>query len=168
MNELLVAMDEYESAVDLKSDGIDMTNIIWIFGGSFSTYRASKVKELSKGGIGFDSKLTEKNSQLNYKMNLKDYQDAGLTKEFMGRIGHCTTLDPVSDKMLTDLLNAESEHLNPLFSVIKLAENMGVEFKIDAKVKAHVVKEAMKKNLGVRGLRLAAEELLQKEIFKGM
>lgn len=159
MNELLVAFDEYESCADLKQEHLH--NILWVFAGSFSRYRDVKAQKNNKAGIGFGSKERGKETKSDYKMELKDYEEAGIPTEFMGRIGHCVTLNPMTKKSLEGIL--KNDKVNPLKDLYSVCEKMGVKVNLTSKDYDNIIKETLKKGIGARGLRVAAEEI----IFKG-
>lgn len=151
LNELLVSLDRYEN------DRLPHT-ILWVFSGSFSLYRDKKTKLSQKGSIGFGSKMKETGGDITYKMNRDDYISAGMSPEFIGRITHTITLNPVGKKELREILDSEDN--SPLIDLFDLAHYMGINLELDEDRRTKIVDEAVKLGNGVRGLRTAAELIL--------
>lgn len=153
LNELLTALDNTRS----DEDSDEMAYVLWVFAGSFATYRNDKRNTSVKKTIGFNGNIESAKGELPAMLRA-DYIKAGMSPEFVGRIGHFATMNSVDREMLTNIL--ESEQSSPLKDVIYFLPYMQDMVNISAENKAEILDRALSMGIGVRGLRIATEEVL--------
>ncbi len=135
---------------------VDTTNILFICGGTFSHLGSIIERRLGKRDIGF-SALRERQSQLSL-VETEDLVKFGMIPEFIGRFPVIGTLEPLSEKDLLDILVKPKNSLVKQFQ--KFFEMEGVELVFTDEALSEIVKEAVKKKTGARGLRAILEDLM--------
>ena len=144
---------------------IDTTHILFICGGTFSHLGDIIKNRLGKKNIGFSSmmgpahdahRLDEKN--LIGKVETQDLVKFGMIPEFIGRFPVMSTLDGLTEQDLLDILLKPKNALVKQFR--KFFELENVELKFSDEALGAIVKEALKKGTGARGLRAILEDLM--------
>lgn len=151
-----VSIGRHTSGADFM---LDTSGILFIFGGAFTDLREKKLKEKNKNGLGFGgNKEVQKYDRVD--LSPKDLIEAGLIKEFIGRIHHVVSTEDLSDQALKDILT------KPVNSIINQHERL-LRFKNiphpnlrSKKFLDEIVKEAKNIGTGARGLKVALEQKL--------
>ncbi len=144
---------------------IDTTNILFICGGTFSHLEKIIEQRLGKKEIGFhsDSDPSARRAEALEKnlVSLVETQDLvkyGMIPEFIGRFPVVSVLDPLTEKDLLDVLIRPKNALVRQYKKFFELENVELTFTSDAL--NEIVKEAIKKKTGARGLRAILEEVM--------
>lgn len=159
---------------------VDTTNILFICGGTFSHLDRIIQTRIGKSDIGFhsmrdetadyrskttdyrlettDKRLKAEKEYLIPKVQTEDLVGYGMIPEFIGRFPVVSVLRPLEEK---DLLKILTEPKNALVRQYqKFFELDGVELTFTNDALQEIVKEAVKKKTGARGLRAILEELM--------
>jgi ATP-dependent Clp protease ATP-binding subunit ClpX len=140
---------------------LDTSNILFIAGGAFVGLEKIIKSRLKKNIIGFNSNkqrtsLDEKN--IFHAVQTDDLIKFGLIPELVGRFPIIGVLDELAEehlyRILTEPKNAITKQYKALF------ELDGIELKFSDDALAHVAREAIKREIGARGLRAIFEEIM--------
>lgn len=140
----------------------DTSNILFIFGGSFSQFfknDSAEFEATSQSTLSVNKKKKRK-QQINYE----DLIDSGMLPELAGRIGNIIQLDDLSKKDLQNiLLKAEESPLKQLKQIFSLR---GQKLSLTKKEINGIIKESIKKGLGARGLKISLDDYVYKKYYK--
>jgi len=139
---------------------VDTTNILFICGGAFAGLEDIVAHRLETSALGFGADIKSKRernvTELLQKVTTTDLTKFGMIPEFIGRLPVVCALEALTEdamiKILTQPRNAIVKQFQKLFDF----ESVKLKF-TDGALKA-VVKEAMKRKTGARGLRAILEE----------
>jgi ATP-dependent Clp protease ATP-binding subunit ClpX len=143
---------------------MDTTHILFICGGTFVGLDNIIKKRLGKKMIGFDSELAqlpdEKAEMSNTLRQVipEDVIEFGMIPEFVGRMPVITTLTPLDENALIDILTKPKKALIRQYQKFFEMENAELVFTDDA-LQA-LAREALKHDTGARALRSTSEELM--------
>ncbi|MDP9119845.1 MAG: ATP-dependent Clp protease ATP-binding subunit ClpX, partial [Acidobacteriota bacterium] len=141
---------------------IDTTNILFICGGAFVGLEEVIERRLNQKALGFGaeikSKREKKNTQILEHVLPEDLIKYGLIPEFVGRLPVVATLEELDEEALVRILHEPKNSLIRQYQTI--LEFEGVELKITDEALVAISKEALKRNVGARGLRIILEELM--------
>jgi len=141
---------------------IDTTNILFICGGAFVGLDNIIEHRLSQTSMGFGAKIKGKSDkrvgELFAQVHPEDLIKYGLIPEFVGRLPVVGTLEELDKSALIDILK------EPKNSLVKQYETMlgfeEVELKFTDEALEAIAEEAIKRNVGARGLKIIIEELM--------
>lgn len=152
-----------------ESIQVDTRNILFICGGTFSHLREIIQRRIGKRDIGFSSDLKPSSSSgssdtdLVAKVETEDLVKFGLIPEFIGRFPIVGTLSALTDKELLDIL------VKPKNAIIKQYKKFfdleGVELRFTDDALQEIVKEALRKGTGARGLRAILEDVMMDTMY---
>ncbi|MDD9950895.1 MAG: ATP-dependent Clp protease ATP-binding subunit ClpX [Zetaproteobacteria bacterium] len=138
---------------------VDTTNILFVCGGAFAGLEQiiSQRIEVASMGFGADikSKSVERKNIL-LQVRTEDLMKFGLIPEFIGRVPVVCALSELDEEMLIAILTQPKNAIVKQFK--KLFELESVELKFTEGSLRAVVKEALKRKTGARGLRAILEE----------
>ncbi|HVF58611.1 MAG TPA: ATP-dependent Clp protease ATP-binding subunit ClpX [Thermoanaerobaculia bacterium] len=141
---------------------IDTTNILFICGGAFVGLDELVERRLNQKALGFGaeirSKKEKKTSALLDQVLPEDLIKYGLIPEFVGRLPVVATLEELDEEALVRILQEPKNSLVRQYQTI--LEFEGVELKFTEGALKAVAHEALKRNVGARGLRIILEELM--------
>jgi ATP-dependent Clp protease ATP-binding subunit ClpX len=145
---------------------IDTTNVLFIVAGAFAGLEEIISQRVGRHGIGFGAPLHSKNRTENlYSQVLpEDLHKYGLIPEFIGRLPVVTTVSPLDQTALIDILTG------PKNALVKQYQRMfsldGVELEFDEDALEEIANLAGERNTGARGLRAILEEVLGPVMFE--
>ncbi|MBM4253432.1 MAG: ATP-dependent Clp protease ATP-binding subunit ClpX [Deltaproteobacteria bacterium] len=147
---------------------VDTTNILFICGGAFAGLEdiiASRIEVASMGfGADIRSKAQKNVSELLAKVQTEDLMKFGMIPEFIGRVPIVCSLAQLDEaaliKILTEPRNAIVKQFKRLFDF----ESVELKF-TDGALRA-VVKEALKRKTGARGLRAILETAMLEIMYE--
>lgn len=137
---------------------INTNNILFICGGAFTGINdiiKNRLGIKKSNTIGFntgnaDNKKKEKSVE-NLKVTSEDLVKFGLIEELVGRLPLITTLNKLTEKDLLNILTKSKNSIIEQYKALFKIDNVSLEFEEEAL--SYIVKEALKKNVGARGLR---------------
>jgi ATP-dependent Clp protease ATP-binding subunit ClpX len=147
---------------------VDTSKILFICGGAFSGIEQIIDKRINKGGIGFEANI-KKNFEANSndvisQAETGDLIKYGLIPEFLGRFPIISALNELTEselvRVMTEPRNALINQYKKLFDI----DNIDLVF-TDLAIK-EVVREAISKKIGARGLRSIIEKKLINLMFE--
>jgi ATP-dependent Clp protease ATP-binding subunit ClpX len=141
---------------------IDTTNILFICGGAFVGLDDAINRRMNQKSLGFGAKVKTAKQRANENLlehvRPEDLIKFGLIPEFVGRLPVVSTLEPLDENALVRILK------EPKNSLVRQYETMfefeDVKLKISDEALEAIAKEALKRNVGARGLRIIMEELM--------
>ncbi len=142
---------------------VDTTNILFICGGAFVGLDKITERRLAvRSTMGFHGDVRAKSenprSALLELLEPEDLIKFGMIPEFVGRVPIVATLHDLDQKALVEILTRPKNALVKQYQRLFEYENMKLKFSDDA-LEA-VALDAIKRNVGARGLRIILEELM--------
>ncbi|MDR1488658.1 MAG: ATP-dependent Clp protease ATP-binding subunit ClpX [Holosporales bacterium] len=147
---------------------IDTTNILFICGGAFGGLEKIISSRKKKAGIGFGADI-QKESSKSLNDLFKDVQNEdllkfGLIPEFVGRLPVIATLNELEEGELIRVLTEPKDAIVKQYS--SLLDMNGVKLVFEESALKCIVKQAIEKKTGARGLRTIIENLLLDTMFE--
>ncbi|MCP3958152.1 MAG: ATP-dependent Clp protease ATP-binding subunit ClpX [bacterium] len=141
---------------------IDTTNILFLCGGAFVGLEDRISRRLNKKTLGFGAKVKNPKDVKRFidleKTQPEDLIKYGLIPEFVGRLPVVAILQELDEGALVRILQ------EPKNSLVRQYETMfefeDVKLKITDEALAAIAEQAIKRNVGARGLRIIMEELM--------
>ncbi|WP_096435976.1 ATP-dependent protease ATP-binding subunit ClpX [Alteribacter populi] len=141
---------------------IDTTNVLFICGGAFDGIEQIIKRRLGKKVIGFGSDVSTqedlKEGQYLGKILPEDLLRYGLIPEFIGRLPVISSLRPLDEDALIEILTKPKNALVKQYQ--KLLELDDVELEFEEEALTEVAKQAIERKTGARGLRSIIENLM--------
>jgi len=141
---------------------IDTTNILFICGGAFVGLEEAIERRMNEKSLGFGAEIRGKRERkqgvLLEHVLPEDLIKYGLIPEFVGRLPVVATLEDLDQESLVRILKEPKNSL--LRQYQKIFEFEGVELKFTDEAAVAIAKDALKRNVGARGLRIILEELM--------
>lgn len=150
---------------------VDTTNILFICGGAFVGLEKVIGRRIGKKALGFkvlsepdagDGEVTpiraQRDSELLRQAEPQDLLKYGLIPEFVGRLPVLGVLDELDEAALIDILTKPRNAILKQYS--KLFEYEGVKITFTDDAAREIAREALKRKVGARGLRMILEELM--------
>ena len=140
---------------------VDTTDILFICCGSFEGLADIIGRRMgeSRMGFGAEAKKKQENTSAMLKhVRPQDLTKFGLIPEFVGRFPVIVTFDELDETMLVDILWKPKNSLVKQYQ--KLFELEGVKLRFNQEALVAIVREAIKRKTGARGLRSIIEEIM--------
>jgi ATP-dependent Clp protease ATP-binding subunit ClpX len=138
---------------------VDTSNILFICGGAFAGLESIVSQRIEVTALGFGADIQSKGkldvSALFAQVRTEDLMKYGLIPEFLGRLPVVCTLSELTEEALIEILTKPKNAIVNQFK--KLFEFEGVALKFTDGALRAVVKEALKRRTGARGLRSILE-----------
>ena len=144
---------------------IDTTNVLFIVGGAFAGLEKLIEARNGKKGLGFGSELhTPKDlAESIHDVMPEDLMKFGLIPEFIGRLPVITTVSPLDNAALVQILTEPRNALVKQYR--KMFEIDGVDLECSSDAVEAVADQALARGTGARGLRAIMEEVLLPVMF---
>ena len=139
---------------------IDTTNILFMCGGAFVGLEDQISRRLNKKTMGFGAEVKhpdERDVDLDNVLP-EDLIKYGLIPEFVGRLPVVAILEELDEEALVRILQEPKNSLVRQYETMFEFEN--VKLKFTAEALRAIAKEAIKRSVGARGLRIIMEELM--------
>jgi len=146
---------------------IDTSNILFIVGGAFDGIDQTIKRRLGKRVIGFGDDHEHENfevGQLLAKVLPEDLLNYGLIPEFIGRLPVITSLEPLDEKTLIEILTTPKNALVKQYKKLFHMDDVELEFEEDALIA--IARDAMERKTGARGLRSIIENIMLDVMFE--
>ena len=140
---------------------IDTTNILFICGGAFVGLEEQIERRMNEKMLGFGADIKSKKERSGKMLDdtlPEDLIKYGLIPEFVGRLAVVATLEELDEHALVRILKEPKNSLVKQYQKIFELEDVDLKFTDEALVA--VAREAIKRNVGARGLRIILEELM--------
>jgi len=141
---------------------IDTTNILFICGGAFVGVEEVIGRRMNEKQLGFGAKVRAKKEREGMRLleNVlpEDLIKYGLIPEFVGRLPVLATLEELDEEALVRILREPKNSLLRQYQTI--FEFEGVELLFTEEAMVAIAGEALKRNVGARGLRIILEEIM--------
>ena len=144
---------------------IDTTNVLFIVAGAFAGLEEIISQRVGRHGIGFGAPLHSKNAQENLFSQVlpEDLHKFGLIPEFIGRLPVVTTVAPLDQSALIDILTGPKNALVKQYQRMFVLDGVQLEFEKEAL--EEIADLASERQTGARGLRAILEEVLGPVMF---
>jgi ATP-dependent Clp protease ATP-binding subunit ClpX len=141
---------------------IDTTNILFICGGAFVGLEDVVEQRMNEKNLGFGAEVRTKKEKDQGKLLEhilpEDLIRYGLIPEFVGRLPVVATLEALDEEALVRILTEPKNSLIRQYQTIFEFEGVDLSFTEEAVVA--IAREAIKRSVGARGLRIILEELM--------
>ncbi|MCB9544789.1 MAG: ATP-dependent Clp protease ATP-binding subunit ClpX [Myxococcales bacterium] len=142
---------------------VDTTNVLFILCGAFVGIEKIIQRRRTPGSIGFGSAGRLKTTEADYNALIKevtpeDFIKYGLIPEFMGRLPVVVPFEQLDEEALLEILWKPKNSLIKQYKRLFELEKVNLEFTPEAK--RAIVREAMRRKSGARGLRAILEEIM--------
>ncbi|GAB3884348.1 ATP-dependent Clp protease ATP-binding subunit ClpX [Terrabacter terrigena] len=144
---------------------IDTTNVLFIVGGAFAGLEKIIESRAGRKGLGFGQPLHSPKDLVDSFSDVmpEDLLKFGLIPEFIGRLPVLTTLAPLDQQALVNILTVPRNALVKQYQ--KMFEIDGVDLEFTEDAIAAVADQALLRGTGARGLRAIMEEVLLPVMF---
>lgn len=145
---------------------IDTSNVLFICGGAFDGLESIIKRRIGKKVIGFstDTQYSDMKPGDYLKLVLpEDLIKFGLIPEFVGRLPIISTLEPLDEDALIQILTEPKNALVKQYK--KMLEMDNVELTIEQEALKLIAHEAIKRKTGARGLRAIIESIMLDVMF---
>ncbi len=145
---------------------IDTTNVLFIVAGAFAGLEDIISARVGRRGIGFGAPLHSKRdeAELFSEVLPEDLHKFGLIPEFIGRLPVVTTVSPLDQASLMQILTEPKNALVKQYQ--RMFELDGVELEFDGGALEAIADLAVLRQTGARGLRAILEEVLGPIMFE--
>lgn len=147
---------------------IDTTNILFICGGAFCGLEKIIASRGKKSGIGFGADVMKDSDrsvgELFKEVQTEDLLKFGLIPEFVGRLPVVATLTDLKEAELIRVLTEPKDAIIKQYS--SLLDINGVKLTFKSCGLQEIVRQAIAKKTGARGLRTIIENLLLDTMFE--
>ena len=140
---------------------VDTTNILFICCGSFQGLTNIIGRRIGETRMGFGADVQvkkENDNSILHHVKPSDLTKFGLIPEFVGRFPVIVTFDELDEDMLVNILWQPKNSLIKQYQ--KLFELEGVKLRVNQEAMLAIVREAIKRKTGARGLRAIIEEVM--------
>jgi ATP-dependent Clp protease ATP-binding subunit ClpX len=146
---------------------INTKNILFVCGGAFDGLSEIVARRMSTTNIGFQSdqkvRYDKNDPEIFLYVEPEDLQRYGLIPEIIGRMPVITGLHELDEKAMIDILTKPKNALIKQYQRLFQMENVNLEFEDDA-LKS-IVKQAMARKTGARGLKSIIEKSMLDIMF---
>jgi len=148
---------------------VDTTNILFICGGAFVGLERVVGRRIGKKALGFNAVPHEdhdgaivirpqRDTELLRQTEPQDLIKYGLIPEFVGRLPVVGILDELDESALVEILTKPKNAILKQYQRLFEYENVHLHFTPEATLA--VAREALRRKVGARGLRMILEELM--------
>lgn len=145
---------------------IDTTNVLFIVAGAFAGLEDIISARVGKHGVGFGAPLHDKGKDLDLfgEVLPEDLHKFGLIPEFIGRLPVVTSVSPLDQEALIDILTGPRNALVKQYQ--RMFELDGVQLEFEEDALRSIADLAVERKTGARGLRAILEDVLGPIMFE--
>ncbi len=139
---------------------IDTSNILFICGGAFAGLEEIIAKRLGGNVLGFgqEKKGEAEREKLLSEVEPDDLVHFGLIPELIGRLHAITTLEPISEEAMVEILTKPKNAIVKQYKKLFAIDNVKLTF--EEKALRAIAKLAIARKTGARGLRTIMEDIM--------
>ncbi len=147
---------------------VDTSNVLFICGGAFAGLEDIVAQRIETSSLGFGAEIQSKRernvTELLNKVTTGDLAKFGLIPEFIARLPVICSLASLTDEAMIDILTKPKNAIVKQFQKLFDFENVNLKF-TEGAMRA-VVKEALKRKTGARGLLAILEESMLEIMYE--
>ncbi|MDQ0612535.1 ATP-dependent Clp protease ATP-binding subunit ClpX [Microbacterium sp. W4I4] len=145
---------------------IDTTNVLFIVAGAFAGLEDIISARVGKHGVGFGAPLHDKGKDLDLFSEVlpEDLHKFGLIPEFIGRLPVVTSVSPLDQDALIEILTGPRNALVKQYQ--RMFEIDGVQLEFEEDALRSIADLAVLRKTGARGLRAILEDVLGPIMFE--
>lgn len=145
---------------------IDTSNVLFIVAGAFAGLEDIVSARVGKHGIGFGAPLHDKGKDLDLFSEVvpEDLHKFGLIPEFIGRLPVVTSVSPLDQAALIEILTGPRNALVKQYQ--RMFEIDGVQLEFEDAALQSIADLAVERKTGARGLRAILEDVLGPIMFE--
>jgi ATP-dependent Clp protease ATP-binding subunit ClpX len=145
---------------------IDTTNVLFIVAGAFAGLEDIISARVGKHGVGFGAPLHDKGKDLDLFSEVlpEDLHKFGLIPEFIGRLPIVTSVSPLDQDALIEILTGPRNALVKQYQ--RMFEIDGVQLEFEEDALKSIADLAVLRKTGARGLRAILEDVLGPIMFE--
>jgi ATP-dependent Clp protease ATP-binding subunit ClpX len=148
---------------------VDTTHILFICGGTFTALEDIIKKRIGQRLIGFNTEgqadeSVEETGRILSLVTPDDLIEFGMIPEFVGRLPCVTTLAPLDEQAMVNILTKPRNALVRQYQ--RFFQMEGVELEFTDEVLRAIASDAMKLNTGARALRSVVEDFMQELMYE--
>ncbi|HTN54727.1 MAG TPA: ATP-dependent Clp protease ATP-binding subunit ClpX [Microbacterium sp.] len=145
---------------------IDTTNVLFIVAGAFAGLEDIISARVGKHGVGFGAPLHDKGKDLDLFSEVlpEDLHKFGLIPEFIGRLPVVTSVSPLDQEALIEILTGPRNALVKQYQ--RMFEIDGVQLEFEEDALRSIADLAVLRKTGARGLRAILEDVLGPIMFE--
>ena len=147
---------------------IDTRNILFVCGGAFENLHRIIAARIGRNEIGFGAdpqpKVSRTVGESLRRVEPEDLLRFGLIPELIGRLPVIAPLEELGEEALLSILEQPKNALTKQYK--KLLAMDGVHLDFEPEALQAIVKKAMKRSTGARGLRAVMEEIMLEVMFR--
>jgi ATP-dependent Clp protease ATP-binding subunit ClpX len=145
---------------------IDTTNVLFIVAGAFAGLEDIISARVGKHGVGFGAPLHDKGKDLDLFSEVlpEDLHKFGLIPEFIGRLPVVTSVSPLDQDALIEILTGPRNALVKQYQ--RMFEIDGVQLEFEEDALKSIADLAVLRKTGARGLRAILEDVLGPIMFE--
>ncbi|MGB4136533.1 MAG: ATP-dependent Clp protease ATP-binding subunit ClpX [Microbacterium sp.] len=145
---------------------LDTTNVLFIVAGAFAGLEDIISARVGKHGVGFGAPLHDKGKDLDLFSEVlpEDLHKFGLIPEFIGRLPVVTSVSPLDQEALIDILTGPRNALVKQYQ--RMFELDGVQLEFEEDALRSIADLAVLRKTGARGLRAILEDVLGPIMFE--
>src|SRR5690554_5497471 len=145
---------------------IDTTNVLFIVAGAFAGLEDIVSSRVGKHGVGFGAPLHDKSKDVDLFSEVlpEDLHKFGLIPEFIGRLPVVTSVSPLDQDALIEILTGPRNALVKQYQ--RMFEIDGVDLEFDDDALRSIADLAVERKTGARGLRAILEDVLGPIMFE--
>ncbi len=139
---------------------IDTSNILFICGGAFAGLEEIIAKRLGGNVLGFgqEKKGEAEREKLLSEVEPDDLVHFGLIPELIGRLHAITTLEPISEEAMVEILTKPKNAIVKQYKKLFAIDNVKLTF--EEKALKAIARLAISRKTGARGLRTIMEDIM--------
>jgi ATP-dependent Clp protease ATP-binding subunit ClpX len=160
-NEVMITPEGSRNRPQQEFIQVDTSNILFICCGAFDGLTDIIAKRMGESRMGFGADVQKKeidHSTLMRYARPQDLIEYGLIPEFVGRFPVIVSFDELTEDMLLEILWRPKNSLIKQYK--KLFELEDVKLRFQEEAKRAIVRKAIERKTGARGLRSIIEEVM--------
>ena len=148
--------------ISVEDEVINTGNILFLFGGAFSTLTNPEKVKPENRSIGFLWESQQPTTDNPSALTPEDFVAFGMEPELMGRVGRCVALSPLTEESMKQIL-LESK-LSVYRKYKTYFREKGKSLAMSKAETTELVQKALARGMGARGLNALVEEWIEPKL----